>query len=227
LANKKSKNILTNNKSNNSLNKINNNMNNINEFYTFKNMEINSNNNSKVLKCEKNEINNTNLNLNNFNSFNNNLNNINESNANSNKPPLTYYDEIMKEIEKMQNQNKLIEEKYQNISDDVPLNKIINNEKANLSQDKNKIMNNLLKNNNKNQLNQSKYKIYEDVIKSNVQLISKEIIDDLLYELILDLKKIEDKRAEKQKLEKENKIKKILNLDEDEKKLKKKSWGQK
>ena len=122
----------------------------------------------------------------------------------------------------MQNQNKLIEEKYQNISDDVPLNKIINNEKANLSQDKNKIMNNLLKNNNKNQLNQSKYKIYEDVIKSNVQLISKEIIDDLLYELILDLKKIEDKRAEKQKLEKENKIKKILNLDEDEKKLKKK-----
>ena len=222
LANKKSKNILTNNKSNNSLNKINNNMNNINEFYTFKNMEINSNNNSKVLKGEKNEINNTNLNLNNFNSLNNNLNNINESNGNSNKPPLTFYDEIMKEIEKMQNQNKLIEEKYQNISDDVPLNKIINNEKANLSQDKNKIMNNLLKNNNKNQLNQSKYKIYEDVIKSNVQLISKEIIDDLLYELILDLKKIEDKRAEKQKLEKENKIKKILNLDEDEKKLKKK-----
>ena len=64
---------------------------------------------------------------------------------------------------------------------------------TNISQDKNKIMNNFLKNNNKNQLNQSKYKIYEDVIKSNVQLISKEIIDDLLYELILDLKKIEDK----------------------------------
>jgi hypothetical protein len=87
-------------------------MNNINEFYTFKNMEINSNNNSKVLKGEKNEINNTNLNLNlnNFNGLNNNLNNINESNANNNKPPLTYYDEIMKEIEKMQNQNKLIEE---------------------------------------------------------------------------------------------------------------------
>ena len=36
------------------------------------------------------------------------------------------------------------------------------------------------------------------------------------------MKKIEDKRAEKQRIEKENKIKKILNLDEDKKKLKKK-----
>ena len=220
VVNKRSKNILTNNKSNHSLNKINNNMNNINEFYTFKNMEINSNNNSKVLKGEKNEINKINKNQNNLNSLNNNEYNYN---SNYNKPPLTYYDEIMKEIEKMQNQNKLIEEKYQNISDDVPQNKIINNEKTNMGQDKNKIINNLLKNNNNNnQSNQSKYKIYEDVIKSNVQLISKDIIDDLLYELILDLKKIEDKKAEKQRIEKENKIKKILNLDEDEKKLKKK-----
>ena len=224
VVNKKSKNILTNNKSNHSLNKINNNMNNINEFYTFKNMEINNNNNSKVLKGEKNDINNINKNLNNFNSIGNNLININENNykRNNNKPPLTYYDEIMKEIEKMQNQNKLIEERYQNISNEVPQNKIINNEKTNISQDKNKKINNLLKNNNNNQSNQSKYKIYEDVIKSNVQLISKDIIDDLLYELILDLKKIEDKRAEKQRIEKENKIKKILNLDEDKKKLKKK-----
>ena len=199
-------------------------MNNINEFYTFKNMEINNNNNSKVLKGEKNDINNINKNLNNFNSIGNNLININENNykSNNNKPPLTYYDEIMKEIEKMQNQNKLIEERYQNISNEVPQNKIINNEKTNISQDKNKKINNLLKNNNNNQSNQSKYKIYEDVIKSNVQLISKDIIDDLLYELILDLKKIEDKRAEKQRIEKENKIKKILNLDEDKKKLKKK-----
>ena len=200
MVNKRSKNILTNNKSNHSLNKINNNMNNINEFYTFKNMEINSNNNSKVLKGEKNEINKINKNQNNLNSLNNNEYNYN---SNYNKPPLTYYDEIMKEIEKMQNQNKLIEEKYQNISDDVPQNKIINNEKTNMGQDKNKIIiNNLLKNNNNNQSNQSKYKIYEDVIKSNVQLISKDIIDDLLYELILDLKKIEDKKAEKQRIEK-------------------------
>jgi len=218
VVNKKNKNILASNKSNNSLNKINNN---VGKLFAFKNMEINSNNNSKVTKDEKNDINN--INLNNFISANNNLNGINENSANnnSNKPPLTYYDEIMKEIEKMQNQNRLIEERYQNIGDDVPQNKILNNEKTNMSQDKNIIMNNFLKGNT-NKSNQSKYKIYEDIIKSNVQLISQDIIDDLLYELILDLKKIEDKRAEIEKKEKENKIKKILNLDEDEKKLKKK-----
>lgn len=219
--NKKSKNILSNNKSTNSLNKVNNN---IGNFYTFKNVEINSKNNSKVIKGENKDINN--LNSNNFNKPKNNLNNINKGIDYNNNPPLTYYDEIMKEIEKMQNQNRLIEERYQNICDDAPQNKIINNEKANISQDKDKIMNIFLKGNNQsnhsNQSNQSKYKIYEDIIKSNVELISKDIIEDLLYELILDLKKIEDKRAEKQKIENENKIKKILNLNEDEKKLKNK-----
>jgi len=182
VVNKKNKNILASNKSNNSLNKINNN---VGKLFAFKNMEINSNNNSKVTKDEKNDINN--INLNNFISANNNLNGINENSANnnSNKPPLTYYDEIMKEIEKMQNQNRLIEERYQNIGDDVPQNKILNNEKTNMSQDKNIIMNNFLKGNT-NKSNQSKYKIYEDIIKSNVQLISQDIIDDLLYELILD-----------------------------------------
>ena len=171
---------IPNNKSNNSLN-INN-----NNYYSNK---INNNNinlpkkeniineiNENIKKAEKNKINN---------------------NKNENNPKLFYYDELRNEIEKIQNENKIIENRYKNLSDNLidPLNVIMNNKIQN--QNDNKIENN----------KHIYYKKNSELIKKNMELISKSIINDLLYELIFDLKDIEEQKSEKQKneIKKENK----------------------
>ena len=129
----------------------------------------------------------------------NKINNI--KNENINNPKLFYYDELRNEIEKIQKENKIIENRYQNLSDGVidPLNIIMNNKIQNKND-----------NNNKNILQNSKHIYYiqnYELIKQNIDLISKNIINDLLYELIFDLKDIEEQKSgnKDNEVKKENK----------------------
>ena len=180
--NKRNKNIIPNYKSNNSLNKVS------NISKTPKDIKITNEPNIKINKEEYNTINNI-------------VNNKKEAN-----PPSTYYQELMNEIEKIQKENRIIEERYKNIDNDTghPLNNIMNN-----------ILPNKINNINEEKIkyicnNNSYIKNNSNIIKQNVQLISKNIIDDLLYELIDDLKNIEDQQAKTQKSNKKENNKEMV-----------------
>lgn len=167
-----------NNKSNNSININNYNSHKINNNMNLSKKEnIKNNINENIIKEDKNKINNI-------------------KNENINNPKLFYYDELRNEIEKIHKENQIIENRYQNLSDGVvdPLNIIMNNKMQN-------------KNGNNNKLKNSKHIYYiqnYELIKQNIDLISKNIINDLLYELIFDLKDIEEQKSEN----KDNEVKK-------------------
>ena len=172
--NNKIKNLIPKNKTNNPIGKVNNNINN-----------SNINNNIKLKQKKLNEVvssinenkpkQNTNNNINN-----NKINNIN----------LPYnLREIKNEIDKINKENKELEEQYSNLK------KQINNN----IQTKNK--NKILFQNNKH------------VIQKSIDRISNSLINSLLYELIDDLKNIEDKKSkkEKEKVKEKANVKKIKN----------------
>ena len=179
-----------------------------NKILTYNNKNYHSTN--KIIYNRSNINNSKNQNINNKKNINSLILTKNNSNnlfnfKNKNKPSFLVYQELMNKKDKIQKENKTIEKKYQNNDNKLifsPKSNIINNqiEKVNIK-DKEKINNQKLFQNN------------SDLIKKNIHLISKDIIDELLYELIIDLKKIEDIKEQKKKLEKENKIKEILNLD--------------
>ena len=176
-------------------------------FSTRAKKNINSNNKNNVLNINNNNNNNKNMKLipksktNNANKkINTNINNnskdhtnIHEqkkidknflkndnnknNNINKNKNQIVNLREIKSEIDKINNENKLLEQEYNKIS-----NQIINNVYAQKN-NKNKI---LCKNNGK-------------IIKNEIEPITNNIINDLLYELIDDLKNIEDAKKEKDK----------------------------
>ena len=159
---------------------------------------------------------NNSINIKNNNYYsNNNKNKININDAQNNNHNLIDYKELKNEIEKIKNENKIIEHRYQNIANNSldPLNNIMNKKKQNKSiknEEKDKIINESIK-----------YKNNYDLINKNLENIYKKIIDELLYELVFDLKNIEDKKFEKQKneinLEKKqsnlnSKVKNIANI---------------
>ena len=157
-----------------------------------------SNNSSKIVK-------NNNYNSNNNNKINNNINNIIENN-----PNMFDYKDIINEIEKIKNENKIIENRYQNIPNNSldPLNNIMNNKKQNKP-----IVTNINEAKNKNKVNNKyiNFKNNYDLINKNIENISKGIIDELLYELVFDLQKIENEKAKKDKniIKEENKQKNL------------------
>ena len=141
---------------------------------------------------------NNSINIKNNNYYsNNNKNEININDAQNNNHNLIDYKELKNEIEKIKNENKIIEHRYENITNNSldPLNNSMNKKKQNKS----------IKNEEKvksKAINESiKYKNNYDLINKNLENISKNIIDELLYELVFDLKNIEDKKFENQKKE--------------------------
>ena len=105
-----------------------------------------------------------------------NKNNIKINNVkNENKNQIFNLNKIKNEMEKIKNENKIIEDNYSKIKSQ--------NDKYIGNKNKNKILN---KNN------------YE-LIQKNIEGISSNIINGLLYELIDDLKNIEDKKKEREK----------------------------
>ena len=183
------------------------NINNKNNVLNNNNINNNNNNNKKQLipkSKTNNVIGKTNNNINNNFKENPNIqnqkkiepnfiknNNNIKNDLNKNKNQINSLKEIKNEIDKINNENKLLEQEYNKIS-----NQIINNVYA----QKNNKNNILFKNN-------------DNLIKNKIEPITNNIINDLLYELIDDLKKIEDTKKEKSKekiinnkTENENKI---------------------
>ena len=97
--------------------------------------------------------------------------------------------EIKNEIDKINRENKQLEEQYSNLK---------------------KQINNNMQKNNKNKI---LFQNNKQIIQNNIDGISKSIINSLLYELIEDLKNIEDKKSkiEKEKVKEKINIKKIKN----------------
>ena len=114
--------------------------------------------------------------INNNNKYNN---NFNIKNKKENKNPSDNLKKIKNELDKIKNENKQLEEQY--------------------SQLKKQINNNIQKRNKSNI-----FKTNRQLIQKNIESISKSIINDLLYELIEDLKNIEDKEKEKENKKKKN-----------------------
>ena len=139
---------------------------------------------------------NNSINIKNNNYYsNNNENKININDVKNNNHNLIDYKELKNEIEKIKNENEIIEHRYENILNNSldPLNNIMNKKKQNKS----------IKNEEKDKIiyEPIKYKNNYDLINKNLENISKKIIDELLYELIFDLKNIEDKKFKNQKNE--------------------------
>ncbi len=103
-------------------------------------------------------------------------------NKKNKNPTETYFQKIKNEIKKLNKENEIIENKYKNlpISNDE-LNDIIYRKTHNYLN---------------NPLNNIDYKQNSEKIKKNIGLISKKIIDDLLYECIGDLAYIEKQKSE-------------------------------
>ena len=112
--------------------------------------------------------------------------NINKNKSNKIiNPTKTYYDKIKNEIKQLNKENEIIENKYKNLPLSIDeLNDIIN-KKCN----KNTY--------NSNSFIHTDYKKNVNTIKKNMDEITKNIIDDLLYECIPELMYIEDQRSEK------------------------------
>ena len=145
----------------------------------------NLNNNIKLKQKNLNEVVSINENKPKQN-INNNINNNNKIN-NINLPyNLT---EIKNEIDKINRENKQLEEQYSNLK---------------------KQINNNMQKNNKNKI---LFQNNKQIIQKNIDGISKSIINSLLYELIEDLKNIEDKKSkiEKEKVKEKINIEKIQN----------------
>ena len=153
--NNKIKNLIPKSKTNNPIGKVNNNKNN--------EIKLKQKNLNEVVSInEKKQTQNINNNINN----NNKINNIN----------LPYnLREIKNEIDKINRENKQLEEQYSNLK---------------------KQINNNMQKNNKNKI---LFQNNKQIIQKNIDGISKSIINSLLYELIEDLKNIEDKKSKKEK----------------------------
>ena len=180
-------NIIPNNKSNHSTN-----------------IKYYNNNSNKNINLSKNKNTNKLSNLNNLikeekNNINNNIN------TNENDTQLLYYQELMNQIEKIQNENKIIEYKYQNFSENKKniLNNMDNKSQINI----NNI--NDIKDKKEFNVRNSYYKNNSELISKNLDLISKKIINDLLYELVFDLKNIEDQKSARKKIDIKNEKEKI------------------
>ena len=118
-------------------------------------------------------------------------NNSNIGNNSNNK--LMYCNNLINEIKKIQNENKKIEQKYQTKEKKEKNENKINDKK----EEKDKIL--ILKNN-------------LELIKKNEELISKNIINELFYELIQDLKHIEEQNElKKNKITQIKEIKPVYN----------------
>ena len=145
----------------------------------------NLNNNIKLKQKNLNEVVSINENKPKQNINNNNINNNKINNIN-----LPYnLTEIKNEIDKINRENKQLEEQYSNLK---------------------KQINNNMQKNNKNKI---LFQNNKQIIQKNIDGISKSIINSLLYELIEDLKNIEDKKSkiEKEKVKEKINIEKIQN----------------
>lgn len=186
VANKKNNNI-PNNQNNHSLNIKNVKNNNINNNLLSNKIKINNGKNEK-LENEK---------------INNDINIIN--------PNKFTFKDIVDEIDKIKKENQLIEEKYKNIPDNsinplININNTINNKSLNINKK-------ISEENNLNILNNNKhiyYKNNSELIMKNYEFISQNIINDLLNELIIDLKNIEEAKYNKEKNEKQNNDNKMV-----------------
>lgn len=184
--NKKNNNI-PNNQNNHSLNIKNVKNNNINNNLLSNKIKINNGKNEK-LENEK---------------INNDINIIN--------PNKFTFKDIVDEIDKIKKENQLIEEKYKNIPDNsinplININNTINNKSLNINKK-------ISEENNLNILNNNKhiyYKNNSELIMKNYEFISQNIINDLLNELIIDLKNIEEAKYNKEKNEKQNNDNKMV-----------------
>ena len=186
VANKKNNNI-PNNQNNHSLNIKNVKNNNINNNLLSNKIKINNGKNEK-LENEK---------------INNDINIIN--------PNKFTFKDIVDEIDKIKKENQLIEDKYKNIPDNsinplININNTINNKSLNINKK-------ISEENNLNILNNNKhiyYKNNSELIMKNYEFISQNIINDLLNELIIDLKNIEEAKYNKEKNEKQNNDNKMV-----------------
>ena len=186
VANKKNNNI-PNNQNNHSLNIKNVKNNNINNNLLSNKIKINNGKNEK-LENEK---------------INNDINIIN--------PNKFTFKDIVDEIDKIKKENQLIEDKYKNIPDNsinplININNTINNKSLNINKK-------ISEENNLNILNNNKhiyYKNNSELIMKNYEFICQNIINDLLNELIIDLKNIEEAKYNKEKNEKQNNDNKMV-----------------
>ena len=168
---------------------------------------INKKNKNLIPKNSK-SSNSINIKNNNYNSHNN-KNKININEENDNNLNIMDCKGLINEIKKIENENKIIENRYQN-SQNIslnPFNDIMNNKQQNKFININK---NEEKDKNKFNINYINYNNNFDLINKNIDNISKNIIDELLYELVFDLKNIEDKKSEKQNNKKKKEIKQSI-----------------
>ena len=180
------------------------------------NIPNNKNNNSLNIKNVKNKTINNNINNNklpnntiNNEKIENNINNKLNNDMNIINPNKFTFKDIVNEIDKIKIENQIIEDKYKNIPDNSINSFNTNNDNINKSNkiSEEKQINNIL--NSKNIY----YKNNSELINKNIQLIIQRIINDLLYELIIDLKNIEEKEKIKEKNDWQNDSKKMLKND--------------
>lgn len=117
--------------------------------------------------------------------------------------PKKYYQQIIDEINKLNHENEIIQKKYKNLPISNEQFEEIINIKCN-------------RNISNKSFTSVDYKKNIDIIKKNMKLISNQIIDDLLYECMGDLAKIENQRSENnQKENLKNKLNNVrINLEE-------------
>ena len=117
--------------------------------------------------------------------------------------PKKYYQQIIDEINKLNHENEIIQKKYKNLPISNEQFEEIINIKCN-------------RNISNKSFTSVDYKKNIDIIKKNMKLISNQIIDDLLYERLGDLAKIENQRSENnQKENLKNKLNNVrINLEE-------------
>ena len=180
------------------------------------NIPNNKNNNSLNIKNVKNKTINNNINNNklpnntiNNEKIENNINNKLNNDMNIINPNKFTFKDIVNEIDKIKIENQIIEDKYKNIPDNSINSFNTNNDNINKSNkiSEEKQINNIL--NSKNIY----YKNNSELINKNIQLIIQRIINDLLYELIIDLKNIEEKEKIKEKNDWQNDSKKMIKND--------------
>ena len=180
------------------------------------NIPNNKNNNSLNIKNVKNKTINNNINNNklpnntiNNEKIENNINNKLNNDMNIINPNKFTFKDIVNEIDKIKIENQIIEDKYKNIPDNSINSFNTNNDNINKSNkiSEEKQINNIL--NSKNIY----YKNNSELINKNIQLIIQRIINDLLYELIIDLKNIEEKEKIKEKNDWQNDSKNMIKND--------------
>ena len=185
------------------VNKKNNNIPNNQNYHSLNIKNVKNNTNNNNLLSNKIKINNgKNEKLENE-KINNDINIIN--------PNKFTFKDIVDEIDKIKKENQLIEEKYKNIPDNsinplININNTINNKSLNINKK-------ISEENNLNILNNNKhiyYKNNSELIMKNYEFISQNIINDLLNELIIDLKNIEEAKYNKEKNEKQNNDNKMV-----------------